>query len=66
MGITWTGGLSSDRPGMEKGPRSGPMERSGSSGPLPEEVKDLPRGQGLGLATSVGWGHRGCPPKLLS
>lgn len=26
VGITWTAGLSSDRPGVEKGPRSGPVE----------------------------------------
>lgn len=45
-GITWTEGLSSDRPGMEKGLRSGPLEHLGSSGPFPTELEDLSEGQG--------------------
>lgn len=54
VGTTWIGELSSDRPGVEKGPRSGPMEHVGSLGPLPTEPEDLSR---AGLALPPAWGQ---------
>lgn len=44
-GITWTAGLSSDRPGVEKGPGVVPWS-TGIFRPLPTEPDDLPREQG--------------------
>lgn len=49
VGTTWTEGLFSDKPGMEKGPRSGLME------PFPT-VRGPNSRAGLALATSPGQG----------
>lgn len=57
-GTTWTGGLSSDRP-EEKGPRSGPMEHSGSSGPsLQSPTTCLGQGWAWPPAQGTVWGQR--------